>query len=142
MGVGVNHEEAANVLKEEVEDYFSTLKEQEDTVDKEQDRQALIDMFVELVKIDQENAIDYFLTVGGVDAPVSTRLQFTKLAKVELNGEMMTEIGSTRKEAVNNLADKVVRAQSEKENRNAAKYCCVDCGSRFSKEVAFKLHQN
>jgi len=148
MGVGVNHEEAANVLKEEVEDYFSTLQEQEDTVDKEQDRQALIDMFVELVKIDQENAIDYFLTVGGVDAPVSTRLQFTKLgkvqvlAKVELNGEMVTEIGSTRKEAVNNLADKVVRAQGGKENRNVAKFCCVECGSRFSKEVAFKLHQN
>jgi len=148
MGVGVNHEEAANVLKEEVEDYFSTLKEQEDTVDKEQDRQALIDMFVELVKIDQENAIDYFLTVGGVDFPVSTKLQFTKLgkvqilAKMELNGVVMTEIGSTRKEAVNNLADKVVRAQSEKENKNAAKFCCVDCGSRFSKEVAFKLHQN
>ena len=88
------------------------------------------------------------MTVGGVDFPVSTKLQFTKLgkvqilAKMELNGVVVTEIGSTRKEAVNNLADKIVQAQSEKENKNAAKFCCVDCGSRFSKEVAFKLHQN
>jgi len=148
MGVGVNHDEAANVLKEEVEDYFSTLKEQEDTVDKEQDRQALIDMFVELVKIDQENAMDYFLTVGGVDIPVNTRLQFTKLGKVQvlamvvLDGYTITEVGSTRKESVNNLAQKVGRAESGKEKKNDAKFCCVDCGSRFSKEVAFKLHQN
>merc|ERR1719394_1400048 len=36
MGVGLNHEEAANNLKEEVEDYFATLKDQEDdSVDKE-----------------------------------------------------------------------------------------------------------
>jgi len=151
MGVGVNHEEAANVLKEEVEDYFSTLKEQEDTVNKEkssqEDRQALIDMFVELVKIDQENAIDYFLTVGGVESPVNTRLEFTKLGKVQVvaivdvKGELITEIGKTRKEAVNNLAGKIERAESEKQNK-AAKFCCVDCGSRFSKEIAFKLHQN
>merc|ERR1712130_834560 len=113
MGVGVNHDEATNVLKEEVEDYFSTLKEQEDTVDKEKDRQALIDMFVELVKIDQENAMDYFLTVGGVDIPENTRLQFTNLGKVQvlaivvLDGYTITEVGSTRKESVNNLALKV-----------------------------------
>jgi len=151
MGVGVNHEEAANVLKEEVEDYFSTLKEQEDTVNKEQgsqeDKQALIDMFVELVKIDQENAIDYFLTVGGIEAPVNTRLEFTKLGKmqtvaiVELGGEVVTELGKTRKEAVNNLAEKIVHLESEKENKKSAKFCCVECGSRFSKEVAFKMHQ-
>ena len=91
----------------------STLKEQEDTVDKEKDRQALIDMFVELVKIDQENAMDYFLTVGGVDIPENTRLQFTKLGKVQvlaivvLDGYTITEVGSTRKESVNNLALKV-----------------------------------
>jgi len=152
MGVGVNHEEAANVLKEEVEDYFSTLKEQEDTVNKEQgsleDRQALIDMFVELVKIDQENAIDYFLTLGGVETQVNTRMEFTKLgtmqivAIVEVNGEEVTEIGQTRKEAVNNLAEKIGRSETGKGNINAAKFCCVDCGSRFSKEIAFKLHQN
>ena len=126
----------------------STLKEQEDTVDKEKDRQALIDMFVELVKIDQENAMDYFLTVGGVDIPENTRLQFTNLGKVQvlaivvLDGYTITEVGSTRKESVNNLALKVGRAESGKENKNDAKFCCVDCGSRFSKEVAFKLHQN
>jgi len=152
MGVGVNHEEAANVLKEEVEDYFSTLKEQEDTVNKEQgsleDRQALIDMFVELVKIDQENEIDYFLTMGGVETQVNTRMEFTKLgnmqivAIVEVNGEEVTEIGQTRKEAVNNLAEKIGRSETGKGNMNAAKFCCVDCGSRFSKEIAFKLHQN
>eukprot|EP00090_Calanus_glacialis_P022726 TRINITY_DN35017_c0_g1_i1.p1 TRINITY_DN35017_c0_g1~~TRINITY_DN35017_c0_g1_i1.p1 ORF type:complete len:1597 (+),score=610.53 TRINITY_DN35017_c0_g1_i1:88-4878(+) len=152
MGVGVNHEEAANVLKEEVEDYFSTLKEQEDTVNKEQgsqeDKQALIDMFVELVKIDQENAIDYFLTVGGVETPVNTRMEFTKLGKVQIvaivqmKGEVVTEIGNTRKEAVNNLAEKISQMESEKENKKSSKFCCVDCGSRFSREVAFKLHQN
>jgi hypothetical protein len=152
MGVGVNHEKAANVPKEEVEDYFSTLKEQEDAVNKEQgrkeDKQALIDMFVELVKIDQENAIDYFLIVGGVETPVNTRMEFTKLGKVqivaimEMKGEVVTEIGSTRKEAVNNLAEKISQMESEKENMKSAKFCCVDCGSRFSKEVAFKLHQD
>jgi len=152
MGVGVNHEEAANVLKEEVEDYFSTLKEQEDTVNKEQgsqeDKQALIDMFVELVKIDQENAIDYSLIVGGIEIPVNTRMEFTKLGKVqivaimEMNGEVVTENGNTRKESVNNLAEKIGQMESEKENKKSAKFCCVDCGSRFSKEVAFKLHQN
>merc|ERR1712202_76728 len=106
----------------------------------------------ELVKIDQkedfqENAIDYFLTVGGVEAPVNTRLEFTKLGKmqtvaiVELGGEVVTELGKTRKEAVNNLAEKIVHLESEKENKKSAKFCCVECGSRFSKEVAFKMHQ-
>jgi len=151
MGVGVNHEEAANVLKEEVEDYFSTLKEQEDTVNKAQgsqeDKQALLDMFIELVKIDQENEIEYFLTAGGIEAPVNTRMEFTKLGKVqivamvEVRGEMVNEVGSTRKEAVNNLAEKVGHLESEKDNKKSAKFCCVECGSRFSKEVSFKMHQ-
>eukprot|EP00092_Neocalanus_flemingeri_P067369 GFUD01082219.1.p1 GENE.GFUD01082219.1~~GFUD01082219.1.p1 ORF type:complete len:1634 (-),score=566.26 GFUD01082219.1:275-5176(-) len=151
MGVGVNHEEAANVLKEEVEDYFSTLKEQEDTVNKEQgsqeDKQALLDMFVELVKIDEANAINYFLTVGGVEYPVNTRMEFTKLGKVqivasvEVGGELVTDIGKTRKEAVNNLAENIGNLETEKQDKKSAKFCCVECGSRFSKEVAFRLHQ-
>jgi len=151
MGVGVNHEEAANVLKEEVEDYFSTLKEQEDSVNKEnsneEDKQALLDMFVELVKIDQENAIDYFLSVGGIESPVNTRMEFTKLGKVqmvavvEVRGEVITEVGKTRKEAVDNLADKIINLESVNGTKGSAKYCCVDCGSRFSKEMAFKLHK-
>ena len=55
---------------------------------------------------------------------------------------MVTEIGNTRKEAVNNLAEKISQMESEKVNKKSAKFCCVDCGSRFSKEVAFKLHQD
>ena len=78
---------------------------------------------------------------------MNTRMEFTKLgtmqivAIVEVNWEEVTEIGQTRKEAVNNLAEKIGRSETGKGNINAAKFCCVDCGSRFSKEIAFKLHQ-
>ena len=98
-------------------------------------------MFVELVKIVQENAIDYFLIVGGVETPVNTRMEFTKLGKVqivaimEMKGEVVTEIGNTRKEAVNNLAEKISQMESEKENKKSAKLCCVDCGSGYTAMV-------
>jgi len=153
MGVGVNHDEAANILKEEVEDYFSTLKEQEDTVNNEmaikEDRQALIDMFVELVKMDKENSnINFTIDICGEEYPVKTQLDYTRQGKVqvvavvEIHGEKVAAFGTTRQESVDNLAIKVGRMDRKNMNKKVAKFCCVDCGSRFSKEPIFRMHQS
>ena len=79
--------------------------------------------------------------MGGVETPVNTRMEFTKLGKVQIvaivqmKGEVVTEIGNTRKEAVNNLAEKISQMESEKENKKSAKFCCVDCGSGYTAMV-------
>ena len=76
-------------------------------------------------------------------------MEFTKRGKVqivalvEINAEILSEIGSTRKEAVYNLADKLGYCKfGNKGEDESHKFCCIDCGSRFNKEIAFKLHQN
>ena len=85
--------------------------------------------------------------MGGIESQVNTRMEFTKLGKVqmvaivEVRGEVITEVGKTRKEAVDNLADKIIHLESVNETKSSAKYCCVKCGSRFSKEMAFKMHK-
>merc|ERR1712098_364205 len=141
-GVGINHEEAANALKEEVEDYFQTLKEQEQTSEEFQaaDRRALLDLFIEMARIDQENAEKTsHVKVLGVETPIVSSFAFTKwgqtlcVAEVELGGTNLRAEGASKEEAVTNLQTKVTDREP--------KFCCLNCGSRFVKEVPFQLHQ-
>jgi len=118
VGSGDNHEQAANHLRKEAEDYVIKFKENDNSQDKikevEDDRQALMDMFIELVRVDQVLSKSSFsLKFDEEEVPVETDLWFSKFGKVyniatiTRENEKISELGKTATEAVNNLAEKI-----------------------------------
>ena len=97
----------------------------------------------------QENSnINFTIDICGEEYPVKTQLDYTRQGKVqvvavvEIHGEKVAAFGTTRQESVDNLAIKVGRMDRKNMNKKVAKFCCVDCGSRFSKEPIFRMHQS
>jgi len=123
-GSGINHDKATENLKKIMELHLINEKEnissEESLRNEEQDRDALLDMFMELAQRDQVSSLtSYSLTIDEEEVPVVTDLWFSKLGKVYqlasvvVGGQNISEIGKTIPEAVQNLAEKI---QNEKVN--------------------------
>ena len=146
-GAGASHQQAVRALVEEVQRYLVTLHEKQNGRMKEElakaDKQALVDLFVELARRDEESRRKVFtVVVDGEEREVMTKLTFTKFgllrleASVERGGEVVSGEGATREEAVAALERRL-----EGEAAREAKFCCLSCGSRFLRERPFLLHQ-
>lgn len=153
-GSGSSHEEACDNLKKEVQDHLIYLKEKENAGRKEelerQDRQALLDLFIELARRDEESRKERFtVRVRGEELLVGTKLGFTKWGAtkitatvVESNGTMHSGEGETRELAVADLERAVAHLQLQRIEKGGARFCCLTCGTRFKREELFQLHQD
>jgi len=123
VGSGDNHEQATNHLRKEAEEFIIKLKENDSSKDKmkevEEDQQALMDMFIELARVDQVLSKSTFsLKFDEKEVPVETDLWFSKygkvynIASVTRENQKISEIGLTAIEAVNNLAEKIKKMKN------------------------------
>eukprot|EP00088_Acartia_fossae_P003726 TRINITY_DN11595_c0_g1_i11.p1 TRINITY_DN11595_c0_g1~~TRINITY_DN11595_c0_g1_i11.p1 ORF type:complete len:1111 (-),score=315.09 TRINITY_DN11595_c0_g1_i11:203-3247(-) len=196
VGNGSTHDEATKAVREQVENILTDMKVKDEEARKEEiereDKMKLFNLFKQLCDKDRaEEGKQYFLELGGgegeniaddkdieqleMEIPVTTRFYFTKTGKTriqataQLYGNLLSAIGVSRPDAVQNLADKVVELQrirrargrldggnNHEKNSAADNNCqngdeiecltetdftCEDCKTAFRKEHIFNLHR-
>jgi len=115
----VDWESLAQKVRVDVETFLCESEEKENDsqrYDEEEDKVALLDMFIELALIDEEaSKIQTFLEIGINNYRVETDLHYTKsgkvklLASVKIDEERFEEFGDSEKETFDNLVARVRR---------------------------------
>jgi len=138
-GVGVTIEAATKALQDEVKEKFGGMKQAE-SMDEDEDREALLEMFKHLEDVDAGRGKNYVLEVEGKSLKVKTgwRLgemgEHSVLATCFVRGSEVRGEGGNMEKALKDLSQKV-RVEWDKMLK------CEKCGSEFSKQVCFQMHK-